>query len=120
MCYSNLLKEGLNQLNRGEYFAAHETLEDLWRESQPADKKALQGLVQVAVAFHHYSTGNLQGANSVLARALANLREGSKEESDGKNEKLGIDDDCAASLQAWLQALQNGSPPPPAPRFRKL
>ena len=37
------------------------------------EKKFLQGLIQVAVAFHHHSTGNLVGARSLLGRARKNL-----------------------------------------------
>jgi hypothetical protein len=33
-------------------------------------------MVQLAVAFHHQSTGNLLGARSVLERALRNLQGG--------------------------------------------
>jgi len=59
--------------NAGRYFDAHEALEDEWRESVDPERRWLQGLVQVAVASHHHSTGNLLGANSVMARAIANL-----------------------------------------------
>ena len=71
---------GVDLFNRGHFFEAHEALEDVWR-ALPRDSASrrrfrlhLQGLIQVAVAFHHYSTGNLVGARSVLARALRNLR----------------------------------------------
>ena len=66
---------GLALFNSGHFFEAHEALEDLWREA-PADRpvrRHLQGLVQLAVAFHHQSTGNRIGARSVLGRALRNI-----------------------------------------------
>ena len=70
---------GLRLFNRGHFFAAHEAMEDLWR-SMPRDKSCerelrrhVQGLVQLAVAFHHESKGNHVGARSVLERALRNL-----------------------------------------------
>jgi predicted metal-dependent hydrolase len=71
-------RKGLELFNQTHFFDAHEALEDVWR-LVPADhssKLHFQGLVQVAVAFHHQSTGNLVGARSVLARALRNLRGG--------------------------------------------
>jgi hypothetical protein len=37
-------------------------------------RRHLQGMVQLAVAFHHQSTGNYDGARSVLERALRNLQ----------------------------------------------
>lgn len=49
-------------------------LEDVWRGAPASQKKHLQGLVQIAVALHHYTRGNLVGAGSVLARAQQNLR----------------------------------------------
>jgi predicted metal-dependent hydrolase len=59
--------------NAGRYFDAHEAWEDEWRESGDPERRWLQGLVQVAVALHHRSTGNIAGAESVMDRALKNL-----------------------------------------------
>lgn len=69
------LNRGLDLFNRAQFFDAHEVLEDIWRAlpRTSARKKHLQGLVQLAVAFHHESRGNLRGARSVLDRALRNL-----------------------------------------------
>ncbi len=67
--------EGLALYNSGHFFEAHEVLEDVWR-SVPIDQPSklhCQGIVQLAVAFHHHSTGNFIGAASVLDRALRNL-----------------------------------------------
>lgn len=67
--------KGIDLFNRGHFFDAHEILEDVWRAS-PRDRplrRHLQGMVQLAVAFHHVSTGNHLGASSVLHRALRNL-----------------------------------------------
>jgi hypothetical protein len=68
-------EEGLGLFNRAHFFDAHEVLEDVWN-SVPRDhilRVHLQGMVQLAVAFHHQSTGNHVGAGSVLDRALRNL-----------------------------------------------
>jgi hypothetical protein len=68
-------ERGLELFNRGHYFEAHEVLEDVWR-SVARDlpfRRHLQGMVQLAVAFHHQSRGNYVGARSVLERALRNL-----------------------------------------------
>jgi predicted metal-dependent hydrolase len=66
-------QRGVELLNHGEFFEAHEVLEDVWRDAPEPDRKFLQGLIQVAVAFHHRSCGNLVGFRSVLARACRNL-----------------------------------------------
>ena len=66
---------GLDLFNRAHFFDAHEVLEDVWR-ALPRDRplrRHLQGMVQLAVAFHHVAKGNHLGARSVLARALRNL-----------------------------------------------
>lgn len=69
------LEAGLDLFNHGDFFEAHEILEDLWRMEPGHDpsRRHCQGLVQLAVAFHHESTGNHLGAASVLERALRNL-----------------------------------------------
>ena len=73
-------KRGLDLFNRGRFFDAHEVLEDLWRplpRHSPAQERLrlqVQGMIQIAVAFHHESTGNHVGARSVLQRALRNIK----------------------------------------------
>jgi predicted metal-dependent hydrolase len=72
---SEQFRHGLDLFNRAHFFDAHEVLEDIWR-SVPRDqplRRHVQGMVQLAVAFHHESTGNHIGACSVLKRALRNL-----------------------------------------------
>ena len=66
-------RRGVALFNRGEFFHAHEALEDAWRETRGEQRLFMQGIVQVAVALHHYRGGNLVGARGVLARALRNL-----------------------------------------------
>ena len=75
----NSLRHGVALFNRAHFFDAHEVLEDVWR-SVPRDLASgrhlrlhVQGVVQLAVAFHHQSKGNHVGARSVLERAMRNL-----------------------------------------------
>src|SRR5438876_12392960 len=65
--------EGIKLFNSGSFFEAHEVLEDVWRAAPAAEKRFLQGLIQVAVALHHYSKENRVGTRSLLARARRNL-----------------------------------------------
>lgn len=95
------LHEGLDLFNRQFFFAAHEALEDLWNtipRSQPRSLH-LQGLVQLAVAFHHQSTGNYVGGQSVLERALRNLQGVEDSFPDLEWDQLRID------LKPWVQFL---------------
>jgi uncharacterized protein len=86
------LRRGIELFNRGEFFEAHEVLEDVWRAAPVQQKKFLQGLVQLAVAFHHHSTGNLVGMRSVMQRGMNNL--------SGQEEGF-----CGIDLMPLLQAV---------------
>ena len=68
-----LLRDGLERIRRGEYFEAHESLEDAWRAAEPAEKDFFQGLVHVAVAWHHAGRGNRPGCERQLAKAKRRL-----------------------------------------------
>ncbi len=105
----NRLVDGIRLFNRGEYFEAHEVLEDVWRGAPATDKTFLQGLVQLAVAFHHYSTGNLVGACSVLGKAARNL----EQEAASPH---GIDEAALrAALREWIHTLADGGNLPSHP-----
>ncbi|MGD0823999.1 MAG: DUF309 domain-containing protein [Terriglobales bacterium] len=108
---------GLELFNRGHFFDAHEVLEDVWR-ALPRDSASrrrfrlhLQGLIQLAVAFHHYSTGNLVGARSVLARALRNLGGGERSFPDLDFDKL------RAELVDWQRHFDGTRLRPRAPHI---
>src|SRR5437016_9484500 len=66
-------REGIALFNQHSFFEAHEVLEDVWRAAPERERKFLQGLIQIAVALHHHSTGNLVGCRSLLQRGLRNL-----------------------------------------------
>ncbi len=66
-------QRGIDLFNEKKFFDAHEVWEEVWRAAPDREKQVLQGLIQIAVALHHHSRENLQGARSLLARALSNL-----------------------------------------------
>ena len=106
---SDALANGVALFNRGKFFEAHEILEDFWRAAPAEQKKFLQGLVQVAVAFHHHSTGNHTGMRSVLERATRNLAENSR-----CFDRINLPP-LLAVLNEWLSAVKEGRPVPPLP-----
>jgi len=108
---SKRFARGVELFNAGDFFAAHEELEDVWREMRGEQRRRLQGLIQVAVAFHHHSRGNLAGARSLLERGARKL--------DGAGDHLhGIAlAPLRASLRLWQSALASGDTPPPYPRL---
>jgi len=67
------LEEGLDLIRRGEYFAAHEVLEDVWRASEPQERDFYQGLVHVAVAWYQAGRGNRVGCERQLEKATRRL-----------------------------------------------
>jgi uncharacterized protein len=67
------LRLGLEQIASGDYFEAHESLEDVWRAAEPAEKDFFQGLVHVAVAWYQAGRGNRTGCERQLEKAARRL-----------------------------------------------
>ena len=67
------LADGLACYRSGQFFLAHEHWEAVWLTLPQPEKDFLQGLIQVAAAFHHLQRGNPAGAISLLTRALRRL-----------------------------------------------
>jgi predicted metal-dependent hydrolase len=67
------LESGLQLIRAGEYFEAHDELEDEWREAPAEERDFLQGLVHVAVAWLHAERGNRPGCERQLGKALRRL-----------------------------------------------
>ena len=109
---------GLDLFNRACFFDAHEVLEDIWRSlpRERPSRRHLQGMVQLAVAFHHESKGNLVGARSVLHRALRNLSGADTSFPDLDLARL------RADLADWQNYLDGAAPRPQSPQIyqRKL
>ena len=98
------LAEGLRLYQEGEFFAAHETWESVWLESQQPERMFLQGLIQVTAAFHHLQHNNLMGTALLLKAALARL-ERYPDHFGGISVDVLCDD-----IREWLQALDAGTP----------
>ena len=64
---------GVELIRAGEYFAAHEELEDAWRAAPPEERDFLQGLVHVAVAWYQASRGRSVGMERQLEKAIRRL-----------------------------------------------
>lgn len=69
-----LLLKGIEQLNRGDYFEQHETLEALWNAEPREIRRLYQGILQIGVAMHHVRRGNHHGAVYMLTRGAGYLR----------------------------------------------
>jgi predicted metal-dependent hydrolase len=106
-------RRGIEQFNTGRFFDAHETWEEVWLRSPEPEKTFLQGIIQVAAAFHHHSRGNLRGARSLLKAGLGRL---AGFPGVYRGIALGA---LRATVQAWANALEEGrsSPERPIPRI---
>ncbi len=69
-----LLERGLACIRRGQFFEAHEELEDAWRAAAPDERDFFQGLVHVAVAWYQAERGNSVGCERQLEKAERRLR----------------------------------------------
>lgn len=67
------LRKGALLFNHRLFFEVHEVLEAQWVKETGDERRFLQGLIQVAVAFYHLENRNLRGARSLLQEGLAKL-----------------------------------------------
>lgn len=59
--------------NEGLFFEVHEVLEAVWQRETGDRRQALQGLIQIAVAWHHLAHGNPRGARTLMREGRARL-----------------------------------------------
>jgi uncharacterized protein len=69
----SLYLQGIRFFNDCEFFEAHETWEELWTEYRGPLRRYYQGLIQAAVALHHFGNGNIRGAKKVYVSSRAYL-----------------------------------------------
>jgi predicted metal-dependent hydrolase len=60
-----LFQQGIEHFNACDFFEAHEAWEELWTEYRGPARLFYQGLIQAAVALHHFGNGNIRGAKKV-------------------------------------------------------
>jgi predicted metal-dependent hydrolase len=69
------LLQSIRKFNNREWFECHETVEDLWIGETGEVRDFYQGLIQIAVALHHWRNGNFGGAVSLLKGGAGYLRQ---------------------------------------------
>ena len=65
---------GIQSFNSGNFYEAHDLFEDLWHECDEPKRRWIHGIVQISVAMHHHSTGNLNGSILLLAEGISRMR----------------------------------------------
>ena len=105
------LVTGLDLVRRGEFFAAHEELEDAWRAAEPAERDFYQGLVHVAVAWYQAGRGTRVGCERQLEKAARRL-------GPYAPEHLGVDvASVLAQVEDASELVSGGSLELPPPRL---
>jgi len=73
--YDPLYLQGIAFFNACEFFEAHEVWEDLWKSYSGELRLFYKGLIQAAVALHHFGNGNIRGARKVYGSSRGYLAE---------------------------------------------
>jgi uncharacterized protein len=102
---NRLFHKGLEAFNSGHFYEAHEHWEEVWLETLDPEKMFLQGLIQVAAAFHHYSRANRQGTQNLLRAGLTKVERFPQVHGGLALEPLRV------AVRRWLAALQDGDDP---------
>jgi predicted metal-dependent hydrolase len=102
---NRLFHEGLEAFNSGHFYEAHEHWEEVWLETLDPEKMFLQGLIQVAAAFHHYSRANRRGTQNLLRAGLTKVERFPQVHGGLALEPLRV------AVRRWLAALQDGDDP---------
>jgi len=67
-------REGIELMNVGRYFEAHEALEAAWRDERASIRELYQGILEAAVVYLHVTRRNYAGAVKVYGRSMKWLR----------------------------------------------
>ena len=96
---------GISYFNAGEFFEAHEVWEEIWLEETEPEKTFLQGIIQIAAAFHHYCRENTDGTETLLAAGIVKLSR-----FPANHRGLAIDELRSAAKQ-WARNIGKGENP---------
>jgi len=66
-------RAGLDHFNAGEFWDAHESWETIWLEAESEVHLFLQGLIQLAAAYHHVKRGTFPGGLRLFDAAFEKL-----------------------------------------------
>jgi uncharacterized protein len=72
--YDPLYLQGVAYFNACEFFEAHEVWEELWKNYSGDLRLYYKGLIQAAVALHHFGNGNIRGARKVYRSSRGYLQ----------------------------------------------
>ncbi|HMM29335.1 MAG TPA: DUF309 domain-containing protein [Aggregatilineaceae bacterium] len=62
-------QQGIARFNAGDYYGQHDLFEALWMAEPGPVRDLYRAILQVGVAYHHITQGNLRGALKMLRRS---------------------------------------------------
>jgi predicted metal-dependent hydrolase len=65
--------QGVEHFNSREFWEAHESWEELWLVAESEAEQFLQGMIQMAAAYHHVQRGTVRGAVRLFDAAMRRL-----------------------------------------------
>lgn len=71
----DLVLQGIEEFNRGEFYECHEYLEEAWMQESGRIRYLYQGILQVGVGFYHLKNSNWRGATGLLRNGTVRLKE---------------------------------------------
>jgi len=71
--YETHFLAGVRHFNAHEFWEAHEAWETIWLVAESDVEQFLQGLIQVAAAYHHVKRGTFRGAVRLFDAGLRRL-----------------------------------------------
>lgn len=71
--FTSALARGVEHFNAREFWEAHEAWEEIWLAAESDVEQYLQGLIQLAAAYHHMQRGTLRGGIRLFDASLRRL-----------------------------------------------
>lgn len=112
--------QGIAQFNQQQFYACHDTFEELWMEAEVLDRNFYQGLLQIAVGCYHLSNSNWRGAVILLGEGMGRLEDYEPIYSDidvtclieqSSNLLDSLQDIGQDNIETWVEHLQETSLP---------
>jgi predicted metal-dependent hydrolase len=65
--------EGIRLFNAGDFFQAHEALEEAWKGASSPQRELYQGILQIGLAYYQIRQGSYRGALKMFRRGQSKL-----------------------------------------------
>ena len=72
--FATYFLEGVRHFNACEFWEAHESWETIWLAAESDAEQFLQGMIQIAAAYHHVKRGTYRGAIRLFDAGLRRLQ----------------------------------------------